>query len=144
MIKTRIKNKPYNVLLYFAVLILLISLLVDQSLSELHLYDTYFITEMAPFMQVTALVVLFIWVIYLLTGRFLYSVNLTWIHVMLTIIGSVMFITLISRGITRTFSADGNTIESIGFVVDLKSTLFIAVLGQLLYFLNLFQGLFRK
>ncbi len=139
-----IKDKPYNLLLYFAGILLLISLFVGTSSGELLLFDTYFVTKMAPFMQFTALFLVCVWAIYLLTARFLYSVRLTWSHILLTIIGSVMFIILISRGITRTFSADGSTTPLIGFVVDLKNTLIIALVGQLLYFVNLFQGLLRK
>lgn len=144
MIKIGIKNKPYHLLLYSAILLLLISFLVGTSVVELHLDDTYLITEMALFMQFSALILLFVWVIYLLTARFLHSKELTWIHVILTIAGTVIFITAIASGFTRIVTPDRNIIESSGFVIGATSPLLITLLGQLLYFVNLFQGLFKK
>lgn len=99
---------------------------------------------MALFMQFSALILLFVWVIYLLTARFLHSKELTWIHVILTIAGTVIFITAIASGFTRIVTPDRNIIESSGFVIGATSPLLITLLGQLLYFVNLFQGLFKK
>ncbi|SKB68915.1 hypothetical protein SAMN05661099_2266 [Daejeonella lutea] len=99
---------------------------------------------MGPFMQFAALVLLFIWVIYLLTARLLHSKDLIWAHVLLTIAASVIFLAVICSGFTGIVTPDGNVMESSGFVIGATSPMLIIALGQVIYFINLFQGLIKK
>ncbi|MEJ7691434.1 hypothetical protein [Daejeonella sp.] len=139
-----IKNKPYNLLLYCGLLLLIISFFVTKPYGELNLSDTYFITPLAPFIQFAAGILITIWIIYLFTARFLNSIKLTWIHVLLTLAGAVTFIISITTGMTTSVGIEGSTIESTGFTVSILSPVILAVPGQLLYFINLALGLFRK
>lgn len=77
------KMRPYNLLLVTAVVIFIASLFTNGQSFDLHLHDTYFILSTATLFWVLDLILLFIWAVYALTYRFLFSKALAWIHILL-------------------------------------------------------------
>ncbi len=133
-----IKTKPYNLLLYFAILLFITSFMVSGLLGDLNFPDTYRIVPLDGFLIVMALVLILFWILYKLTARFLNSLTLTWAHVMLTILGSLICILLFISNITEHNVQNPDSYDTVG--VSIGGPILIPVLIQLIYFINLFAG----
>lgn len=146
-----VKTKPYKLLLPFVVLLILISFFVQNNSMDIHLHDTYLIVSLAHIVWAIAVVLLFIWLLYKLTSKFLFSNWLSWVHVIATIL-SVFFLValLFSNGnflkpIPRLYVDIGNVsvragLKNYGF---LSKMMVISVLGQAAFLVNLFLGIYK-
>lgn len=145
------KHKPYKLLLWIGVLILLISNLVPNSADayEIRTHDTYFLISRTQILWVLTFVALFIWQLYVLTHRYLYSQKLTWIHVVITLITILFFLMalLLNKNwlnqalvqhmdIRKITSFNGDSVFTI--VIDLL--LKAMILGQCVFVFNLGLG----
>lgn len=88
------KERPYNLLLPTAVLILIASFLTFAKTSNMHLYDTYFVVSMTHSFWIIVMLLSLFWALYFLTRRLQLSNFLTWLNVILLIATSVSFVVL--------------------------------------------------
>lgn len=150
-----IKKKPYYLLLYAAGLLMLISFLKlgKNPTIDLHLHDTYFVIGQPYIFWLLAIVAFFVWVLYLLTDKILYSKKLTWSHVIITILTLVFFVLILFSGesflnplpkryyeFIKWNSPDLDSSQLKVFVISI----FVLLWGQIIFVANLIAGVFVK
>lgn len=122
---------------------------------DLASHDTYFIVPVTLLIWLPAIISILFWVLYLLTNRFLFSKALTWIHIVLTIICSILILALpflltysiVDLDAPRRYNDyDGsNRFKFFGSLVSITSIMILILLfGQVTYFVNLIIGLAKK
>jgi len=152
----KFKEKPYNLLLLTAILLFIAGLFSGNFPIDILLHDTYFVLPITYLLWFPSLVLAFFWLLYLLTKRFLFSKVLTWTHIILTITCSV-FIHVIPylsayssaglAGAPRRYYDNGifnkyKVFSNMNTIILL--TFLILVLGQLIYFINLIIGIYKR
>ncbi|MEO6330832.1 MAG: hypothetical protein ABIO55_17990 [Ginsengibacter sp.] len=150
------KERPYNLLLLTAVLILIASFFAFDKTLDIHLHDTYFIITMAHSFWIIIILLLIFWTLYLLTKRFLFSKILTWLNVILIVATSVFLVTISFysnnyynglAGMPRRYY-DYRSWNNFGFYDNLTKgvlvTILLLVLGLSIFIVNLIMGLFIK
>ena len=81
-----IKLRPYDLFIPVVVILLVASYFIPAHKTlDIHLWDAYYIVTLPSACLISALFVLFFWILYRLTGPLLFSVRLTWIHVVMMI-----------------------------------------------------------
>lgn len=86
----KLKERPFNLLLPTAMLVLICSIVTSDETFDLNLHDTYLVVAHAHFLWITTMFLFVLWVLYFFTYRFLFSKTLTWIHVA-SLTGAVIF-----------------------------------------------------
>ena len=150
-----IKTRPYNLLAWTGLIFAIIALLVlkQDSTIDIHLHDTYFVLAEKHIFFLFTILLLIVWILYLLTKRFLLSNILTWTHVMITILTFILFAQIFYMGHTlpnlpRQYNdfSSGNFYspfdtpyrKAIGIIVK------ILLFGQFIYIVNLIGGIFKR
>jgi len=88
------KDRPYNLLLVTAVLILIASFFAFDQTLDIYLHDTLYVIAMTHIFWTTIILLLIFWTLYSLTKRFLFSKILTWTHIILAIVTSIFLVTI--------------------------------------------------
>lgn len=135
-----IKENPY-VLLLFTTMALL-SALAFRPIANLDFQDkTMFSIPLDSMIWIIPLLLLSFWLFYLLTNKFHYSRAITWTHVLITVITTLLIVTVLYIGITPSqYISDRH--EMIGSIMQILFFLF--VFGQLTFLANLLIGFFGK
>jgi heme/copper-type cytochrome/quinol oxidase subunit 1 len=93
----KMKSQPYNLFFYAAILLILASFFIKKNQTvDFHVHDTYYVIGKKDVLLVFALIVFILWILYLLFRIILYSVMMTWIHVMVSLVAVVIIIVFIS------------------------------------------------
>lgn len=81
------------------------------------------------------------WLLYLTTKRFLYSKTAIWVHVITTVVSTLLIVSVLYIGIdpTQTISEQH---ELVGNIIQIVTLLFLV--GQLTYFGNVILGLITR
>lgn len=149
------KQKPYNLLLWTGLVLVLTSFLIlkQNNSVDIHLHDTYFVITHAHVFWLLAILALFVWTLYLLTNKVLYSKALTWTHVIVTILTLVLFAlplffgdSLINQTPRRHYDfSNWNSFNSYTtFTKAIAITIFVLLLGQFIFVINFIVGLFKR
>ncbi len=152
----KFKERPYNLLLLTAVLILIASFFAFDQTFDIHLHDTYFIITTTHSFWVIIILLLIFWTLYLLTKRFLFSKVLTWLNVVILVATSV-FLVVISfysnsyynglAGMPRRYY-DYNSWDTFILYNNMTKgvlvTILLLILGQIIFIVNIVIGLFKK
>jgi predicted neutral ceramidase superfamily lipid hydrolase len=150
------RQKPYNLFLLAAALIVILGLLTYKSTIDINVSDTYYILPLTILTWIPTMMLLLFWVLYSVTKAYLWSKWLTWTHVVLTIIISLVMVTspYLSGysysgvpGAPRRYYDHGelnrlHVFHNLSDIVVLAALILIG--GQLLYFVNLFTGIFIR
>jgi len=152
----RFRQKPYNLFLFAIGIVFLIGLVTYKSIIDIHLRDTYYILPLTILTWIPTIILLLFWLLYSATKTYLWSKWLTWTHVVLTIILSLVIVAspYLSGysyaglpGAPRRYFDHGelnrlHVFNNLSEIVVLFTLILFA--GQLLYFINLFAGLFSR
>jgi hypothetical protein len=84
---------------------------------------------------------IFFWLLYVATKKFLYSTTATWVHVITTVASALLIVSILYIGINPTPTISEQH-ELVGNIIQIVTLLFIA--GQLTYIGNIIFGLIRK
>jgi hypothetical protein len=135
-----IKESPYVLLLFTTIALLLA--LAFRPIADINLQDiTIFSFPLSSVVWVFPFLLLTSWLIYLITNKFLYSITITWIHVLTTVITTLLIISVLYIGINPSqFTSDRH--ELIGTTMQILSLLL--VFGQLAYIANLLIGSYGR
>ena len=151
----RIKARPYNLLLLTGLVLVLSSFLFHNQFKaiDFHLHDTYYVITHPPIFWLLAIFALLVWAIYLATNKILYSKALTWAHVTITILAIGLFLATLFFGesllnLTPRRYYDFSNWNSLNtyttFTKTVLITIFIFLLGQILFVVNFIVGLFKR
>ena len=152
----KFRERPYNLLLLTAVIVSTASLFVFNKAFDFHVRDTYFVVTLSYLFWAVCLLLLLFWTVYLLTKRLLFSVTLTWAHVIATT-SSLIIILIVSllgtnsynglAGMSRRYYDYDSWNTFILYNNQAKGILvaFLLILvGQLAYVTNLIVGIVKR
>ena len=147
----KFKERPYNLLLLTAILLFIVALFSFNVPVDIHFPDTYYIVPLALLIWLPTIILVLFWLLYLLTKRFLFFKILTWIHIILTIIFSILIL-ILPFVFTTSFTVIGtprpyydfNGLHRGNITEMIPLILLILLLGQATYFVNLLVGIIKK
>ena len=135
-----IRKSPHQLLLLTAIALLF--MLVISPMAKIDFQDkTMFSLPLAAMLWIIPLFLMCLWLLYLLTNGFLYSVTMTRIHVLLTVLATILVLTVLYIGINPSQGTSENH-RLIGDSMQILSLIF--VFAQLIYLANVLLGLFTK
>ena len=151
----QIKQKPYHLFLWTGLVLVLTSFFVlkQNNSFDIHIHDTYFVIANTHLFWFLAILALFVWTLYLLTNKILYSKVLTWTHVIITILTLLLFALTLFFGDsfmnpTPRRYYDYSTWNSFDnyttFTKAIGITIFVLLLGQFIFVINFIVGLFKR
>lgn len=120
---------------------------------DLHLHDTYFVIAHTQVFWLLAIIAFFVWALYLLTNKTLYSKKLTWTHVIITILTLFLFVLILFFGesflnpfprLYNDFSEWNSSDNYNSYTKTISLSIFVLLWGQIIFVLNLIVGLFTQ
>jgi hypothetical protein len=149
------KERPYNLLLLTAILILIASFFTSGQILDIHLHDTMFVITIEYVFGAIIILLLLFWVFHLATKRLLFSKTLMWIHVIISAAASlflVVFLYVEDRnkelaGMPRRYldSKDWQMTRQHDYLAEgMTIAVLLLIAGFLIYFINLIMGLVKK
>ena len=148
------KQKPYNLLLWTGLILVLTSffILKQNNTVDIHLHDTYFVIAHTHIFWLLAFLALFVWTLYLLTNKILFSKSLVWTHVIITIMTILLFALSLFFGdsfINPTppryydYSSWNSFDNYTTFTKAFGVTIFVLLFGQFIFVINFIVGLLK-
>ena len=135
-----VKRTPDGLLLLTAIALMLA--IVLQPITNIDFQrKTMFSVPLIIMIWLIPLLLIFFWILYLLTKRFLYSMTIAWIHILITISASIFILTILFIGLSPS-RLTNNRQELIGNSLQILSLIF--VFGQLTFLANLLLGLYNR
>jgi|FrelakmetLWP11LW_1041352.scaffolds.fasta_scaffold58837_1 hypothetical protein len=135
-----LKENPFVLLLLTTIVLLLA--LAFLKIANVELKDkVMFGIPLNNMVRIFPMILLSFWLLYLKTKKFLYSVTITWIHVLLTVLTTILIVAVLYIGITPS-PYENSKNELIGNAMQILT--FIFLLGQLFYIVNFGLGILRR
>jgi len=143
-----LRSKPYTLLGivgFFVAIISFIPIKSDSAL-DINLHDTYFVITDFSLYRVYAVILLFLWSVYLVANRLIFSRKLTWLHVIATLLPILFFIIIKKHtwgmsGVPRRYyalSEFDRPYYDIG--IYYVAIILSLIIGQLIFLANLIGG----
>jgi len=82
-------------LLLAALALIIASFFISNQAIDLHIHDTYFVIAVEHIFWAVSLLLLFHWILYRLLNNLLFSIFLSWMNILLTVICCAMIVWLI-------------------------------------------------
>jgi len=140
MIRAYIKERPYRLLLFTAIALSLA--LVFLPITHMDFQDkTMFRVPLAIIVWIIPWLLIFFWLLYLPTRRFLYSITITWTHVLITVSTTILIVIILYIVFTP-LQPTSHRQELIGNATRIVFIIFVC--GQCTYLANILLGLFTK
>ncbi len=144
-----IRERPFELFGLAAVLMFILWLIPTKASLDVNLHDSYFVFSSASLFYVLTTTFLFIWLIYLVSDRILFSKILTWAHTILTILTSALLLIFITFNDmipgTRGYYAYNEGQNPVWVLIAIYGGLFITLgLSQLILVFNLLAGLIKS
>ena len=141
LIRTYIKKRPYGLLLVTAIALSLA--LVFLSIAYVDFQDiTMFSVPLAIMIWIIPSLLIFFWLLYLPTKKFLYSTTIIWTHVLITVSTTILMVTILCIAFIPFQPITPGYIEFIGNATRMVFIMFVC--GQCAYLANILLGLFKK
>lgn len=136
-----IKKSPFGLLLFAAITLLFAIGFAPIARIDFH-GKTMFNAPILVVLWTIPLVLVCVWLVYLLSKRFLYSTTITWLHVLVTVSSTILIVAVMYVGINQGQPTSESQVELIGNTMQILFIVF--VLGQLTFLANVLLGLCFK
>lgn len=83
---------------------------------------------------------IYFWLIYLISKKYLYSISAIWMHVLITIVSALLIVAILYIG-TNPTQLVSTKHELVGNIIQIVTLLFF--IGQLIYIVNIVLGLLK-
>jgi hypothetical protein len=141
MIHAYMKERPYGLLLFTAIALSLA--LVFLSIAYIDFQDSgMFGVPLTIMVWIIPSLLIFFWLLYLPTKRFLYSTTFTWTHILVTVSTTIILVIVLCIVFTPLLPTSHGYPELIGDVIRIVFIMF--TIGQCTYLANVLLGLFTK
>lgn len=151
----KIIRRPYHLLLLTALILVVVSFFVlERSISVIiHVQDSYYVIAYLHIYWVLAILLFFEWILYALTTRAVYSMLLSRIHILITIVCCLSLAILLyyvddaSGPTARRYFDFGSWVSFENFTGLMKVfaiVLLVLIIVQILFVVNVMVGIFRK
>ena len=141
LIHAYIKESPYGLLLFTS--IALSVALGFLSIAYIDFQDkTMFSVPLAIMVWIIPSLLIFFWLLYLPTKKFLYSTTITWTHVLITVSTTILIVVVLCIVFIPLEPVSSGYQELIGNAIRIVFIMF--VFGQCTYLVNFLFGLFTK
>ncbi len=135
-----VKKDPFVLLLFTTILLLFAFAL--SPVAHVEFQDKVMFTiPLGNMVWTIPLYLICFWLVYLITKKYLYSVTVTWIHVLTTVITNLSIVTVLYIGITPS-SISNDRYEIIGNAM--QALTLILVFAQFIYLANVGLGILRR
>ncbi|HRP56849.1 hypothetical protein [Agriterribacter sp.] len=139
--------KPYHLFALAAVLLIMLSFVPANHPMDLPIQGASYMLSYADTLRAIAMLLLLFWILYMITVRFLFSVFLIWVHIVITLLLLVLIVFLFFHYSGQNAS---NGLMELSFQTGLSPQMIVPVLimllliTQLSYIINLFLGVVRR
>lgn len=145
----KLKSRPYNLLLIATIILLCASLLVLNETLDIHLHDTYYIIPTAYAFWGIVLFLILLWVVYMVTNRWLFSKSLVWLHVIISIAASLFIVIYLLNfrgmaGMPRRYVDFSEWDMFRRYRTSIVVSVMVLAGGVVVYLVNLVVGLVRR
>jgi hypothetical protein len=140
-------SKPYHVFALAAVLLIMLSFIPANHPMDLPIQGASYMLSYADTLRAIAMLLLLLWILYMITVRFLFSVVLIWAHILITLLLLVLIVFFFFRYSGQNAS---NEIIELSFQTGHNTQMLVPVLimlllvTQLRYIINLFLGVVKR
>jgi hypothetical protein len=140
-------SKPYHVFALAAVLLIMLSFIPANHPMDLPIQGASYMLSYADTLRAIAMLLLLLWILYMITVRFLFSVVLIWAHILITLLLLVLIVFFFFRYSGQNAS---NEIIELSFQTGHNTQMLVPVLimlllvTQLSYIINLFLGVVKR
>lgn len=150
-----IRAHPYNLLLLTAILLFIFFLFINENQTlDVHLPDTYFVIAGTHFFWLFALLLSVLWIAYRIFKKILFSLKLTWIHVLISVMTTILLLLFLFIGNyslnlrpgSYTDSSSWNTYHE-NFTQKMRTIsygILVLLVAQMVFVANLIIGLFKR
>ena len=150
----RLKQYPFHLLLLTGFALLLTTFFLDSKATiDIHIHDTYFVFAQRQVYYIFVVVVWFLWLLYLLTRKVLYSTAFIRMHVIVTLVTIFLLLLLLNTG-GNIFNAkpkrffdynDWNTFNRYQRATSwFNYVLLFLLVGQITFIVNLVVGIVKR
>lgn len=134
------RKSPHGLLLITAISLFLV--LTFSSVANIDFQDkTMFSIPLTTMVKVIPILLLSLWFLYLLTNKLLYSRAIAQIHVLVTVLATILIVSVLYMGIKPSLTTTNNY-ELVGNAMQILFLIF--VLCQLMYLANIVMGFWVK
>ena len=137
----KINERPH-VLLYLTAIVLFIARVLVPLLNIEYSEITLFSVPLDRMGWIIPFLLTILWLIYLLTNRFLYSRTISWIHVLLTVTSMILILIIFLIGINPDKNGSIDRVDLIGNSMQILFLIFVCC--QLLFLANILIGFFKR
>ena len=150
------QNKPYKLLLWTAILLLVMGLFAFNLPIDILLGDMNFVFPLVDYIYVAPIILIVFWLLYKATRNVLYSNRLTWTHIILTIATS-LFIFALPFILTNSYYGHAGKLRHYydygrfsrfivfgDFAFIVITVFLVAAVGLLIYFVILLLGMHKR
>ncbi|MDI3322020.1 hypothetical protein [Pinibacter soli] len=146
--KSKFISKPFNLLLFAATMLFIVSLFVSDETANLHYNDAYYVLSLKMICLCGVVFLGFFWFLYRATNNFLYSRILTWLHVIITVAAIFLFLSALQSNTahrpTRYIDIVGVDTIDHTYVTSIIIVICAFIIAQFIYMLNILFGLSSK
>lgn len=135
-----IKKEPF-VLLLFTGIVLLIVLAVHPISNEGFSDKVLFGISFSIMIWFIPLFLIFFWLLYLTTSKYLYSAAATWVHVITTVVLTLCFVSVLYLGVNPAQNVSESH-ELVGNTIQVLALLFLV--EQIIFAVNFLIGIIKK
>jgi hypothetical protein len=149
----RLRQHPYHLFLWTAILIYIASAMSKDRIMDIHLHDTYYVFSSKYLMWTIVIVLMFLWIINRVCNNIISSKKLTWFHVIISMAGliAIAAISIYTNRYSIVSPMPGKSYTGYNDFLQLRKfddwyfvSAVLVALGILVFIINLARGIIKR